>query len=179
MASLLGGCATAARQGEAAYRQGRYDEAASRFEAALRENPQRLDALVGLGLSRYKLGDYDGAAVALEGAVAQAPRLATARLFLGLAHLRRGEDGRADEQLTAFRDLGPAPRTTALVDQVLKLLRGAPLTTELREFVAASLETAAEWQREVRETRQALQDEELRRFSRERIIYLIPRGCRC
>jgi hypothetical protein len=111
--------------------------------------------------------------------VAQAPRHAAARLFLGLASLQRGEDGRAGEHLTAFRDLRPDPRAVALVDRVLELLRGDPLTTELRGFIAASLETATEWQREVRATRQALQDEELRRLSRERAIFVIPRGCRC
>ncbi len=178
-ASLLGGCATPYREGAAANRQGRCDEAASRFEAALGDDPQRLDALIGLELSRYKLGDYDAAIEALERVVAQAPRHAAARLFLGLASLQRGEDGRADEHLAAFRDLRPDLRTAALVDRVLKLLRVDPLTTELRGFIAASLETALEWQREIRETRQALQDEELQRLSRERTIFVVPRCCGC
>lgn len=177
-AALLGGCATAYVQGATAYRQGRYDEAASRFAAVLAEDPDRLDALVGLGRARYKLGDWDAAVDALERAVVQAPGHATARLYLGLAYLQRGEEGRAEEHLSAFRSLQADPRTAAQVDRTLRLLRDAPLTSDLREFVAAALEDAAEWRREVQETRRALRDEQLRRLTDDRVIYVVPR-CRC
>jgi tetratricopeptide (TPR) repeat protein len=177
---VLGGCATAYVQGASAYRAGRYEEAADRFTAVLTSEPDRLDAQVGLGLARYKLGDWDGAIEQLGAAVARAPRHATARLFLGLAHLRRGDDGPADEHLSAFRDLRADPGVSGLVDRALYLLRGDPLTRELREYIAASLEGAAEWQRELRETQQALRYEELRRLREDRIIYVLPRSrCRC
>jgi tetratricopeptide (TPR) repeat protein len=177
---LLGGCASTHVQGTSAYRTGRYAEAADHFSAVLASEPDRLDARVGLGLARYKLGDWNEAIDHLGAAVVRAPRHATARLFLGLAHIRRGDDGPADEHLSAFRDLRPDPGVTSLVDRALRLLRGDPLTGELREYVAVSLEGAAEWQRELRETRQALRDEELRRFRDDRIIYVLPRSrCRC
>jgi len=179
-AALLGGCATAYVQGATAYRQGRYDEAASRFAAVLAEEPDRLDALVGLGLARYQLGAWDDAVDVLERAVAQAPGHAMARLYLGLAHLQRGEEGRADEHLTAFRTLQLDPRTAAQVDRTLRLLRDAPLTADLRAFVAAGLEDAAEWRRELQETRRALRDEQWRRLTDDRFIYVVPRSrCRC
>jgi tetratricopeptide (TPR) repeat protein len=179
-ALLLGGCATTYVQGTSAYRAGRYDEAADHFAAVLASEPDRLDAQVGLGLTRYKLGDWDAAIEHLDAAVRRAPRQATARLFLGLAHLRRGDDGPADEHLSAFRDLRADPGVTGLVDRALRLLRGDPLTGELREYVAASLEGAAEWQRELRETRQALQNEAVRRLRDDRVIYVFPRSrCRC
>jgi tetratricopeptide (TPR) repeat protein len=177
---VLGGCATTYVQGASAYRAGRYDEAADHFAAVLASQPDRLDAQVGLGLARYKLGDWDGAIEHLGAVVARVPRHATARLFLGLAHLRRGDDGPADEHLSAFRDLRADPGVSGLVDRALHLLRGDPLTRELREYITASLEGAAEWQRELRETRQALRDEELRRLRDDRIIYVVPRSrCRC
>jgi len=175
-ATLLAGCATTYSQGATAYRQGRYNEAAARFQAVLTEDPNRLDALVGLGLTHYKLGAWDEAIDVLSRAVAGAPRHAASRLFLALAYLQRGDEGRADEHLTAYRDLRPDPRTASLVDRALQLLRGAPLTAELRTFVAASLEDSAELQRELSETRQALQDEEDRRLTYyDRVFYVVPR----
>ncbi|MGH7313842.1 MAG: tetratricopeptide repeat protein, partial [Candidatus Rokuibacteriota bacterium] len=112
----------------AAYRQGRYDEAAARFQAVLAEDPNRLDALIGLGLAQYQLGAWDDAIDVLSRATALAPGHPAGRLFLGLAYLRRGDEGRADEHLTAYRDLRTDPRTASLVDRALQVLRGAPLT---------------------------------------------------
>lgn len=178
VAGLLGGCATAYVQGASAYRQGRYDEAADQFSAVLAEDPARQDALVGLGMARYKLGARDEAIEALSRAVAQAPRDATARLYLALAYLQRGEDGRAEEHLTAYRALGLDARNVTLVDHALRLLRGAPLTAEHRAFVAASLEAAAAWQDEVYSARLAAQAAEFRALTSERVIYLIPRSRR-
>jgi tetratricopeptide (TPR) repeat protein len=177
---LLGGCATAYVRGASAYRAGRYDEAADHFAAILASQPDRLDAQVGLGLARYKLGDWDAAIDLLGAAVARAPEHVRARFFLGLAHLRRGDDGPADEHLSAVRRLRPDPGLGGLVDRALRLLRGDPLIGELREYVATSLEAAAEWHDALRETRQALRDEELRRLRDDRPIYVLPRArCRC
>jgi tetratricopeptide (TPR) repeat protein len=173
--TLLGGCSTAYVQGASAYRQGRYDEAADQFAAALAEDPDRVDALVGLGLSRYRQGAWDEAIEALGRVAAREPGYAIARLYLALAYLQRGDAARAEEHLLAYRELRPDPRMTALVNRALRLLRSGPLTDEQRGFVAASLETAAAWQREVYEARQALREAELRRLSDERIFYGIPR----
>jgi tetratricopeptide (TPR) repeat protein len=177
---LLEGCATTYGRGASAFRAGRYDEAADHFAAVLASAPDRLDAQIGLGLARYKLGDWDAAIEHLSAATARAPDHARARLFLGLAHLRRGDDGPADEHLTTFRGLRPDPGVSGLVDRALRLLRGDPLTGELREYVATSLEGAAEWHYELRQTQQALRDEEMRRLRDDRIIYVFPRArCRC
>jgi tetratricopeptide (TPR) repeat protein len=149
---LLAACATPYGQGQSALREGRYDEAARHFEEALARDPDRLASLVGLGVARYKDGQLDEAIGELSRAVERDPNDQTARLYLGLAYLRRGEDGRAEEHLTSFRDLGLAPRLSSQLDRTLNVLGpDTPLTDEMRVFVAASLEDAAESARELRE----------------------------
>ncbi len=108
--SVLAGCATPYGLGQTALRQGRYGEAVSHFEAVLAQDPNRLDALVGLGVSRYKLRDFDEAIDTLDRVVAQAPEYAEARLHLGLSYLQKGEDGLAEDQLSALLGLKPEPR---------------------------------------------------------------------
>jgi len=153
--AILTGCATPYGQARTALRQGRYDEAARLFEEALAGEPDRLEALVGLGVSRYKLGAFAEAAEGLERVIARAPTNANARLYLGLSYLQRGEDGLADEQLTALRELGPEPRLAAQIDRALQLIRSEFLSDALRAFIAASLEDEAEWARQVQEARSA------------------------
>lgn len=163
---VLAGCATPYREGVVAAREGRYVEASSRFAEALAENPDRLDALIGLGVATYKLGAYDEAIAALERARERAPRDAEARLYLGLAHLRRGELGPADEHLSAFADAARGRRGAARAAQALGLLRGDPLVAEeTRAFVAASLEDVVELEREADEARRALGSAEARYFT--------------
>jgi len=153
--SLLAGCATPYWQGQSALRQGRYADAAKHFEEVLAQDPGRVGALAGLGVSRYKEGEFDDAVSQLGRAVERDPKHETARLYLALSYLQKGEDGRAEEHFTALRELGPAPRLAAQIDRTLKLMRqDAPLTDETREFIAASLEDEAESAREVREARQ-------------------------
>lgn len=147
----LAGCATAQMRGETAFRQGRYDEAIGHFEAALAKNPEQLDPLIGLGIARYKLGAFDEAIDVLNSATTHDPRNARAQLYLGLSYLEKGEDGAAEEHLSALRDLRPHPRLAAQVDRALRLMRGDPLSDELRRFIAASLDDEAELVREVNE----------------------------
>ncbi|MGH7357099.1 MAG: tetratricopeptide repeat protein [Candidatus Rokuibacteriota bacterium] len=141
--AVLAGCATGDLRLARALDAGRWDEAASAYEAQLAQNPDRLEARVGLGIVRYKLGSWGEAVAALEPAVARAPNLADARLYLGLAWLQQGELARADEQLTAYRGLVRDVRVAAQTDQALGLLRGEPVNAEARRFVAASLEIEA------------------------------------
>lgn len=158
--SLLAGCATPFSEGVRAARAGRYADAAAWYEETLARDPDRLDALVSLGIARYKLGALDEAIDALDNARARAPREATVRLYLGLAYLQKGELGPADEHLTVFVDLKPDRRVAAQADRALKLMRGDFLSEETRAFVAASLEDEADLAREAGDARRALADAE-------------------
>lgn len=175
--ALTSACATAYSDGRVALSQGRYVDATTRFEEVLARDPERLDALVGLGIAKYKLGALDEAAGALGRAVARAPKLLAARLYLGLAHLGRSEYGPAEEHLAEVTRLAPGTRTAAQVDRALRLMRGRdPLSDELRAFVAASLEDDADLEREVRETQAALREAELRRQPAATVPFAIKRG---
>jgi tetratricopeptide (TPR) repeat protein len=155
----LAGCATPYSQGAMAARQGRYAEASVLYEQALARDPDRLDALVQLGIVRYKLGDLDGAIDVLERARTRAPGAAPVQLFLGLAYLRKNELGQADERLTAFADLRPDRRLAAQAERTVKLMRSEPLSDQARTFAAASLETEAELAEEAHEAWRALENE--------------------
>ena len=148
---LLMGCA-AAPYGKArtALVQGRYEEAVTGFAEVLARHPDRLDALVGLGKARYKLGAFDEAITALSRAVAQAPKSEAAQFYLGLSYLQKGEDGPAEEHLKALLDLKPHARIATQVDRALKLMRSEHPSSDMRAFIAASLEDEAEWAREAR-----------------------------
>jgi len=58
------------------------------LQAVLDDDPDRFDALIGLGLAHDKLGAWDEAIDVLTRAAALAPRQAASRLFLGLANLQ-------------------------------------------------------------------------------------------
>lgn len=156
IAVVAAGCATSTSAGRKALNQGRPDQAVAKFEEALAKNPDDVDALLGLGVSRYRLGDYAGAGANLEQVVARQPLEQGGRLYLGLVHLRRGNDAAALEQLTALQPTAMHPRFAAHVARTIDLLRGPSLVEPVRGYVAADLEDAAGWAREVAETRQAL-----------------------
>jgi tetratricopeptide (TPR) repeat protein len=159
---LAGGCATTpTAAGRAALREGRPAEAVEQFEKALAENPGRLEALVGLGISRYRLGAYDEAIAALTEALTRAPDNAAARLYLALSHLRKREDAKAQEHLKALRALPLEPRFIAQIDETLNLVRAGPVTDPMRTYIVASLDYASDWSRELAETRQALRNAQL------------------
>ena len=159
---LAAGCATGkAAAGSAALREGRPAEAAEHFKEALAEDPERLDAKVGLGISRYRHGAYAQAIDALSEATTRAPSHPAPRLYLALSHLAKGEDAKAQEELTALRALSIDPRFAAQVEQTLNLLRAGGITNAIRTYVAASLDYAFDWSRELAETRLALRTAEL------------------
>jgi tetratricopeptide (TPR) repeat protein len=158
----LAGCATAYSEGLAAARHGRYAEAATFYERALADNPDRLDAQVQLGVVRYKLGAIDEAINILNAALERAPAETTARLYLGLAYLRKNDARAAEAHLGALLDSRPDRRLAAQLERTLTLIRAQPLSVELREFVAASLESEAELAQEVSEVRRALEYERTR-----------------
>ena len=116
---------------------------------ALARDPDRLDAIVQLGIVRYKLGALDGAIELLERARPRAPAEPTVRLFLALAYLRKNKLALADEQPHDVRrpqarsEGRGAGRAHDRHDP-----RGAALGAT-RAFAAASLENAAELAAEV------------------------------
>jgi tetratricopeptide (TPR) repeat protein len=175
---VLTGCATSYREGKSALVLNRYDEAAAHFADSLARNPDRLDALAGLGISKLKLGALDESVAVLQRVVTQAPRQGEARLYLGVAFLQKGDLAAAQAHLATLRDQQPEPRLAAKIDRALTLMRGDALTDEVRRFVASSLEDEADWAREMREARLALRDAELRRYFYDRPVY-ICRGRRC
>jgi tetratricopeptide (TPR) repeat protein len=142
--ATLAGCATPYSQGLVAAGQGRYAEASVLYEEALARNPDRLDAIVQLGIVRYKLGALDGAIELLERARTRAPAEPSVRLFLALAYLGKNELPAADEQLTAFVGLKPDRRLAAQAERTIAMIRSGPLPEETRAFAAASLESAAD-----------------------------------
>jgi tetratricopeptide (TPR) repeat protein len=147
---LVAGCATAYSRGAEAFRAGRYDEAAREFEAAVEAGTKRLEALTGLGIARYKIGNFAGAADALRPVLVEDPRRGEARLYLALAELAQEEDTRALEHLQALRPLIQHPRILATIDRAMGAIR-AGLSGPARQLVAASLDDAVEWARDVRE----------------------------
>jgi MFS family permease len=160
--ALAAGCATTpTAQGRDALRSGRPAEAAEHFQTALSEDPGKIDALVGLGISHYRLGAYDEAIATLNDALAKGPNLPAARLYLALSGIRKHDDAKAREQLEALHALPSDPRFNALVGQALDLLRAGPLADPQRTYLVASLDYGAEWSRELAETRMALRNAEL------------------
>src|SRR2546422_3725530 len=156
LAVAISGCATTMGLGETALRDGRYAEAASQFETALKERPERTDALVGLGIARYGQAGYDEAVAFLSKAVSQDPKRADAQLYLALGYLQRGDEGSSAEHLRAFRDLTHSARVTRQVDDALQLMRTErPLPPQSRHFIATSLESTMKSEQELQNARWA------------------------
>jgi len=152
----ISGCATTVGLGETALRDGRYAEAASKFETALKERPERTDALVGLGIARYGQKVYDEAVAHLSQAVSQDPKRADAQLYLGLSYLERGDESASAEHLRAFRGLTRSARVAGQVDDALQLMRTETrLSPQSRHFIATSLESAMKAEQELRDARSA------------------------
>jgi tetratricopeptide (TPR) repeat protein len=152
---LLAGCATAYQRGQSALHEGRYLDAAARFGEVLAEDPERADALVGLGLAQYHVNAFPLAASSLERAVRALPGHAEARLYLALTYLAREDQGAAARELDALAGLDVHPRIAAQVGRAAALLRQGPLPPATREFVRKSLEDEADWHRELLEERLA------------------------
>ncbi len=152
--SLLAGCATPYVDGRFALQGGRYAEAARHFQEALARDPDRLDALMGLGIARYKEGKLEEAVTALTRVVARQPNSETTRLYLALGYLRKGQIAEAEDNLTRLIGLAPHPRLAAQADRALTLIRQqSPVTEEVRDLVAAGLEAEADRARDGRDAR--------------------------
>lgn len=62
-------------------------------------------------------------------------------LYSGLAYLRAGAQAEADRDLTKYRDEERDPEIRRKIDRVLPLLK-RPLTQEVRDYVAMTIEDA-------------------------------------
>ncbi|HEY3066112.1 MAG TPA: tetratricopeptide repeat protein [Methylomirabilota bacterium] len=151
---VLGGCATASTKGKIALEDGRYEEAARRFEEAVAAHPDRVEPLIGLGIARYKLGALDPAIDALGHAVTRAPGSQAAQLYLALAYLVKGDDARAQQHLATYLGLNPEPAVARQASRALELLRTERPSQPMRIFVAAALDNAVELTQEVWRARQ-------------------------
>ncbi|HEY7519769.1 MAG TPA: tetratricopeptide repeat protein [Methylomirabilota bacterium] len=155
---VLAGCATAQRRGEQALYAGQYNEAIHLFQSILAEDPDRLDARLGLGIALYKAGALADAALTLDEVLARAPAEGAALLYRGLAAIQQREDAVAVDHLTRFRDVARIPRFDAQVTQALRILGGAaPPSVDTREFMATSLEETVRSARELQEARRAVE----------------------
>ena len=177
--ALLSACATATSRGQAALYAGRYDEAVARFEEALSRDPERVAALVGLGIARYRLGALDEAERVFTEALRQSPRLPVAQLYLGLIPLLRGQDTAAADALRRYVALGAPPRLAAHIERALRALASGPVTAEMRQYVASGIEDQSAWAGELVAARQELTHAELRRITDDRTLLLLPRACSC
>jgi len=156
LALAISGCATTVGLGQTALRDGRYAEAASNFGTALKDHPERTDALVGLGIARYGQRVYDEAVAHLSQAVSRDPKRADAQLYLGLSYLEQGDEASAAEHLRAFRGLTHSARVAGQVDDALQLMRTEhPLSPQSRHFIATSLESATKSAQELHDARWA------------------------
>ena len=154
----LAGCVTAQRRGEQALYAGQYNEAIQIFQATLAEHLDRLDARLGLGIALYKAGALPDAAVTLDDVLARAPTEGAALLYRGLIAIQQRQDEAAAGFLARFGDVAPMPRFQAQLERALRVLRGPePLSGEMREFMATSLEDAVRSAREVEQARLAAQ----------------------
>jgi tetratricopeptide (TPR) repeat protein len=75
-------------QGTEAMREGKLEEAAAGFAAAVKRQPGFAEAHFNLGLVDEELGKYDEAGASLREALKLRPRLHGANLFLGIAQFR-------------------------------------------------------------------------------------------
>ena len=141
---VFAGCATSAQtRGERALARGDFAGAATEFQAALAEDPERVRALQGLGVAQYKSDALTEAETTFARVLERAPDNGTALLYGGLAALRLRQDAVAGDRLTRMRLLEPDPRFGAQVERALALVGAQPLSDETRAFIATSLEDAA------------------------------------
>jgi tetratricopeptide (TPR) repeat protein len=87
--------------------QGKLDEAAAEYRAALALKPDYPEAQANLGVVLARLGKYDEAIAAYEAALKLAPHLTPILLNLGIAHYRAGQRAKAAETLKSFLEKRP------------------------------------------------------------------------
>jgi tetratricopeptide (TPR) repeat protein len=155
LALAFSGCASAYRSGQIAMQEGRYLEAASRFTEVLADDPDRADALFGLGLAHYRAGLFRAAVGPFGRAVLAVPDSVEGRLYLALTYMALEDQGAAVRQLRAMLDLSVHPRIAVQARRAVDLMQAGVLPTEVCQFIRQSLEDEILWQQEVLEARLA------------------------
>jgi tetratricopeptide (TPR) repeat protein len=135
--------------------EGRYLEAASRFTEVLADDPDRADALFGLGLAHYRAGLFRAAVGPFGRAVLAVPDSVEGRLYLALTYMALEDQGAAVRQLRAMLDLSVHPRIAVQARRAVDLMQAGVLPTEVCQFIRQSLEDEILWQQEVLEARLA------------------------
>jgi Flp pilus assembly protein TadD len=136
-------------QGLSALAAGDYDRAVHALSAALVETPQHVGALTALGIAYYRQDAFDAAIEALDRAHALAPDDPRIQLYRGLSWLKQGQLDQARPELMAFL---ARTRSRALQEQTVRglaVLDDAPLSDTVREYVAYSLDTAFQQERQL------------------------------
>lgn len=87
--------------------QGKFDEAAAEYRAALALKPDYPEAQANLGVALARLGKYGEAIAAYEAALKLAPQLTPVLLNLGIAHYRAGQFAKAIEVFERFLQQRP------------------------------------------------------------------------
>jgi len=122
--------------------RGRFDEAASRLERALRDSPRNLSALVLLGSAHLMAGHPRRALGPLQKATEVGPANAEAAFNLGLAWAGVGDASRAEEAWR--RTLALAPRTTDAAVNLIDLLSRTERPAEAEAVLADARKRALE-----------------------------------
>ncbi len=131
------------QQGLALMRQGRWDEAARAFEAAIERSPKDAVFWLNLAQARRKLGRAESAIEAARRAVALDPDSALARRMLGLCLNESGLHEQAAAALDA-RVGTDAERATVLTERGLALQRAGQMRASIEPLLqAARLEPTA------------------------------------
>jgi tetratricopeptide (TPR) repeat protein len=117
--------------------QGRLDEAAAEYRAALAIKPDYLDAQANLGVVLARLGRYDEAVAAYESALKIAPQSTRILLNLGIAHYRAGK---FDQAASVFQ----------------RLLEQEPDVTQARQLYGLSLAALGRDEEAVKQLEQTL-----------------------
>lgn len=87
--------------------QDKLSEAAAEYRAALKLNPDYVEAQANLGVVLARLGNYEEAITAYESALRLAPQLTPILLNLGIAHFRANRFEKAAEIMEKFLSVRP------------------------------------------------------------------------
>ena len=98
------------RAGEAALKQGNFNQAVDQFKKVLALDPGLVEAKVNLGLAYQSLLDYDTAARYLSDALHQRPNLFGLNVIVGMDYIKLGAQDKAVPYLRQALQLDPSSR---------------------------------------------------------------------